>query len=57
MYVCRGENKKRLTRNPVCIRENLVRGVQSLPPQTKNPTYGPGRAPNRENNFFSFGIL
>ena len=42
MYVCRGENKKRPTRNPVCIRENPERGVRSLPPQTKSPTYGPG---------------
>ena len=23
------------------MQENLVRGVRSLPPQTKNPTYGP----------------
>ena len=39
----RGE-KKSPTRNPVCIRETLVRGVRSLPPppppQTKNPRYG-----------------
>ena len=36
-----GVKTKRLTRNPVCIREASVRGVRSLPPQTKNPRYGP----------------
>ena len=40
---CVGVKTKRPTRNPVCIRETPVRGVRSLPPQTKNPRYGPDR--------------
>ena len=50
-------------RNPVCIQENPARGVRNLPPQTKNPTYGPDttiilslRRPNHIS-FLMFGFV
>ena len=34
-FLCEGWKQKRPTRNLVCIRENPVRGVWSLPPANK----------------------
>ena len=54
MYVCSGENKNgQLETLSVYRRTPAVRGVRSLPPQIKNPRYGPGRSVSL-NNFHKY---